>query len=283
MNGRVYDPQLVKFLSPDPLVQAPAYSQSWNRYSYAFNNPMKYTDPSGYASETVEETVTTASRGCGEACQRNGYTTWYYSQAEAINSVNARWENWGGKMFNLDSMYGQLMLGMAQGISLSQSTIKPGGGSKTNTNNVLGVLASAQGSNSERTWGSYLPFTDAGDAAAQYWAGRVVNSEWWEDPAARAGLFFSVLWTDETAADTAFTLGTFGTGALLSNAGYALKFFRYPNAGGAGLNLFKGNARRFAIDFHKFEHKGVEKARLHYHRGETKSQMKKHRPYQGGW
>jgi hypothetical protein len=48
-------------------------------------------------------------------------------------------------MYNLDSMYNQLMLGMAQGISLSQSTIKPGGGSKTSTNNVLGVLAGAQG------------------------------------------------------------------------------------------------------------------------------------------
>jgi hypothetical protein len=104
---------------------------------------MKYTDPSGYASKAIEETVTTAPGGCGEACQRSGYTTWYYSHAEAINTANARWENWGGKMYNVESVYGQLMLGMAQGISLSQSTIKPGGGSKANTNNVLGVLVGA--------------------------------------------------------------------------------------------------------------------------------------------
>lgn len=62
------------------------------------------------------------------------------------------------------------------------------------------------GQNEERTWGSYLPGTEAGDNAAQYWADRVVNSEWYEDPVARGGLFFSVLWTDETAADTVFTL-----------------------------------------------------------------------------
>jgi RHS repeat-associated protein len=48
MNGRVYDPFLARFLSPDPFVQAPSYSQNYNRYSYAWNNPLKYTDPSGY-------------------------------------------------------------------------------------------------------------------------------------------------------------------------------------------------------------------------------------------
>lgn len=48
MNGRVYDPQLGRFLSPDPIVQAPTNSQSWNRYTYVFNNPLAFTDPSGF-------------------------------------------------------------------------------------------------------------------------------------------------------------------------------------------------------------------------------------------
>ena len=47
MNGRVYDPTLGRFLSPDNYVQAPGNSQSFNRYSYCLNNPLKYTDPSG--------------------------------------------------------------------------------------------------------------------------------------------------------------------------------------------------------------------------------------------
>jgi len=47
MNGRVYDPSLGRFLSPDNYVQAPDFSQSFNRYSYCMNNPLKYTDPSG--------------------------------------------------------------------------------------------------------------------------------------------------------------------------------------------------------------------------------------------
>ena len=47
MDGRLYDPNLGRFLSPDNYVQAPDDSQSFNRYSYCLNNPLKYTDPTG--------------------------------------------------------------------------------------------------------------------------------------------------------------------------------------------------------------------------------------------
>ena len=47
MNGRVCDPVLARFLSPDNYVQAPDYTQNFNRYAYCLNNPFKYTDPSG--------------------------------------------------------------------------------------------------------------------------------------------------------------------------------------------------------------------------------------------
>ena len=49
MNGRLYDPDLGRFLSPDNFVQMPDNSQNFNRYSYCLNNPLKYTDPSGEA------------------------------------------------------------------------------------------------------------------------------------------------------------------------------------------------------------------------------------------
>jgi len=48
MNGRVYDPVIARFISPDPFVQDPFNSQSLNRYSYVLNNPLRYTDPTGY-------------------------------------------------------------------------------------------------------------------------------------------------------------------------------------------------------------------------------------------
>ena len=47
MNGRLYDPQIGRFLSTDNYVQEPYDSQNFNRYSYCLNNPLKYTDPSG--------------------------------------------------------------------------------------------------------------------------------------------------------------------------------------------------------------------------------------------
>ncbi len=50
MNGRIYDPKLGRMLQADPFVQDPKNSQSLNRYSYVLNNPLSYTDPSGYFS-----------------------------------------------------------------------------------------------------------------------------------------------------------------------------------------------------------------------------------------
>ena len=41
---------LGRMLSPNPIIQNPTNSQNFNRYSYALNNPMVYTDPSGYYS-----------------------------------------------------------------------------------------------------------------------------------------------------------------------------------------------------------------------------------------
>ena len=48
MNGRIYDPRIGRFLSADPVIQSPQALQTYNRYSYAINNPLAYTDPSGY-------------------------------------------------------------------------------------------------------------------------------------------------------------------------------------------------------------------------------------------
>jgi RHS repeat-associated protein len=46
-NARMYEPATGRFLTPDPYIQAPDFSQNYNRYAYALNNPLVYTDPSG--------------------------------------------------------------------------------------------------------------------------------------------------------------------------------------------------------------------------------------------
>jgi len=53
MNGRLYDPLLARMLSPDNYVQMPDYTQNFNRYTYALNNPLIYTDPSGELIFTI--------------------------------------------------------------------------------------------------------------------------------------------------------------------------------------------------------------------------------------
>ena len=52
MNGRLYDPVLGRFLQADPIIQAPHNAQSHNRYSYVLNNPLSFTDPSGFSAWT---------------------------------------------------------------------------------------------------------------------------------------------------------------------------------------------------------------------------------------
>jgi RHS repeat-associated protein len=48
MNGRVQDAITGRFLSPDPTIPDPGFTQSFNRYSYVNNNPLSFIDPSGF-------------------------------------------------------------------------------------------------------------------------------------------------------------------------------------------------------------------------------------------
>ncbi|GAB2191041.1 hypothetical protein MAH1_26490 [Sessilibacter sp. MAH1] len=62
MNGRVYDYNLGRFLSVDPVIQSPGNSQSMNPYSYIMNNPLAGTDPSGYCGSRIEGVETAGCR-----------------------------------------------------------------------------------------------------------------------------------------------------------------------------------------------------------------------------
>lgn len=48
MKGRLYDSNIRRFITPDPFVTQPLNTQGLNRYSYVQNNPINFTDPSGF-------------------------------------------------------------------------------------------------------------------------------------------------------------------------------------------------------------------------------------------
>jgi len=54
MNGRLYDPVIARFFSPDTYVQDPTFTQAYNRYSYCLNNPLKYVDRTGQYYEDYD-------------------------------------------------------------------------------------------------------------------------------------------------------------------------------------------------------------------------------------
>ncbi|MDY0216268.1 MAG: RHS repeat-associated core domain-containing protein [Bacteroidales bacterium] len=107
-NARMYEPLTGKFLAPDPYVQAPDYSQSFNRYTYCWNNPVKYSDPSGeYAiiDDIIAGTIGGVLNLATNAIQGNlsGYGFWggvgrgfAAFGAGAVGGVGALYPQFGG-------------------------------------------------------------------------------------------------------------------------------------------------------------------------------------------
>jgi RHS repeat-associated protein len=65
MGARWYDPYLNRFVSPDSIVPNPANPQSYNRYSYVYNNPLVYVDPSGHAPLVPYDVCQQYPQACG--------------------------------------------------------------------------------------------------------------------------------------------------------------------------------------------------------------------------
>ncbi|KPZ54284.1 FG-GAP-like repeat-containing protein [Pseudoalteromonas sp. P1-25] len=214
MNGRVYDYNLGRFMSVDPFIQSPLNSQSLNPYTYIMNNPMAGVDPTGYVAQGTNASnwrtsgcdldpmgcTSTPTEKAFSAYVGSGESNMHQSFSDNLEKFNKRMEqqledNW------TDHAYA--------GLTSVTITDLP---SSTN-----------QGGDTERTWGSYLPFTQTGDESAQFWANRLVaaGGGFTDDPVASAGLFFSSLWTPNTAADTSFAL--FG-GEFLALGGKALSY-----------------------------------------------------------
>jgi RHS repeat-associated protein len=118
MNGRMYDPLLGRFLSPDPFVQMPDFSQNFNRYAYCLNNPLVYTDPSGENPIIIAAIIIGAAAG--------GYTGYKIAEAKGYDVGN--WQTWGYMLGGAVIGAGSAYLGIG---------VATGGGFMANTMGVL--------------------------------------------------------------------------------------------------------------------------------------------------
>lgn len=102
MNGRVYDPVLTQFLSPDPFVANAASTVSYNRYAYCNYNPLKYVDPSGYLTQAeynnILDDLLSDDHPYGGSWSPDGGTSYYGGPGEAFGAgvdYNDTHNSWG--------------------------------------------------------------------------------------------------------------------------------------------------------------------------------------------
>jgi RHS repeat-associated protein len=131
MNGRIYDPLIGRFMSADPILQAPGMLQSYNRYAYVMNNPLNLTDPSGFSWWTkIRGFVVTVVAAVADGLGCAGYCSTavqYYNTAKTVqNYYNAyRQGGWSalGRSYarsTLSDFVGQSAFGVSGDVGVGQ-------------------------------------------------------------------------------------------------------------------------------------------------------------------
>lgn len=159
MNGRLYDPVFCRFFSPDNYVQMPDFSQSFNRYTYCLNNPLKYTDPSGEIF-WLAPIITGAL--IGAAMSGVAYSVTSFTMG-----------NWNGSDFLKSLGFGAFSGALAGGIGLAGGAL----GISATTTNSIGYQLVSQTSNSLITnsvFGHSISLSDIGGSVMGAMVGSVL-------------------------------------------------------------------------------------------------------------
>jgi len=107
MNGRVYDPEIGRFMSVDPVFQFPENTQSLNPYSYVLNNSLSLTDPSGFAA-------------CSGTSAGSGHGTCTYTQGGKTYTAKYDTKKDGGTAVRTNQPGRALVIGVNNGKQSSQ-------------------------------------------------------------------------------------------------------------------------------------------------------------------
>ena len=184
MNARLYDPFNGRFFSPDPYVQAPDFSQNFNRYAYCLNNPLKYNDKNGEFFVIDSFIIGLLSGGFekGKQMGRNDFRIWkgLFVTDETKSIIGRAWElvsrfTWqlpqtiGGFLtahsFNTFGLNGGVeSVNYAYGATVVQ-TGKKGGWGITQGNFIVGaneIAADPNNSLFQHEYGHYLQSQEMG-------------------------------------------------------------------------------------------------------------------------
>ena len=171
MNGRVYDPILGRFLSPDKYVQEGDNSQNYNSYSYCLNNPLKYTDPSGELFGLDDALVVGVFSGAIMGAMNAAMSDKPIWRGALLGGLSAAATYGIGSLFGPAGSFGHEML-RAGAHALSSGVFNALNGDNFWNGLISGAASSGMGSFAQSSnWNSYLLMastTAAGGAIA--WA-----------------------------------------------------------------------------------------------------------------
>jgi len=96
-GARYYDCWLSLFVQPDSIVPQPGNPQSLNRYSYGYNNPVKYSDPTGHSP--IDDGVTQPQ---GLPPDGSWDNQWAEAYRAAHGGQDPTWGDWKDRLFSLE-------------------------------------------------------------------------------------------------------------------------------------------------------------------------------------
>lgn len=145
MNGRLYDPLLARMLSPDKFVPSQFNSQHYNRYSYVFNNPLKYNDPSGECPECPAPATLGLTAGDSYLSPYDGY---YYGVTASLEwtdgTMAAPYTSGTSNNNNLNPLHNLIAMNYSFGGSVGNLS---GSGNSSNYGGNSGVGSLSGGGN----------------------------------------------------------------------------------------------------------------------------------------
>ena len=147
-NARYYDPELGRFIQPDDRIPDLSNPQSYNRYSYCINNPLRYTDPDGRApSDWANSWSGQINAGAGVISAGSSHWIWNGTVGTIQSLGNGipdalRFGSTAGALSGSEHVTaGQVAIGTVQEVGRAATLVPVGAAIGKGAGTVVGALA----------------------------------------------------------------------------------------------------------------------------------------------